>query len=262
MRYEILGPVRAVAGDVVIDVGPAKMQLLLTALLVDAGRTVTASQLVAELWGDRPPRRAAAALHVYISQSRKLLAGLADPAAADCGSGTPLVTRSPGYAFQLAGAGLDAREFQTLMAEGRASSRAGHHERASRAFRRAAALWRGPWVGDLAEGPIISTFATWAGEARLECAEMLMEAHLACGRHREIIAPLRTLVAQHPLREAFHRLLMLALYRSERQGDALMAYQDARRSLRRALGVEPGRSLRQVQQQIICADRCLDLSAT
>lgn len=264
MRYEVLGPVRAVTGDVFLDIRATKMQLLLTTLLVREGKAVTAQQLIGELWGDSPPRRAMAAVHVYISQLRKILADLYGPVARDGGSGVQeatLLTRSCGYAFQLADAQLDTLDLRALIAEGRAHSAVGDHERAADAFSRAAALWRGPSPCDLAEGPIISTFATWAGEARLECWELMAEAYLASGRHREIIAPLRMLVAQHPLREAFHRLLMLALYRSERQGEALMVYQEAWKSLDRSLGVEPGRLLKQVQQQIICGDRCLDLSA-
>ncbi|MEU3221897.1 AfsR/SARP family transcriptional regulator [Streptomyces sp. NPDC006976] len=263
MRFEILGPTRVVAGEAVLDVKAAKMQLLLTALLVRAGQTVTTPQLVTELWGDLPPRRALAALHVYISQLRKSLAALREAGAPGAGgdlSVASLVTGSSGYVFQLRDAGLDLLDLQNLMARGRACAKAGQHENASRLFRRAVGLWRGPWPGEGAEGPIISGFATWVSEARMECSELLMEAHLAAGRHREVIAPLRALIAQHPLRESFHRLLMLALYRSERQGDALMVYQNARRSLNQSLGVEPGRRLKQVQHQIICADRCLDLS--
>src|SRR6185503_18952705 len=122
-------------------------------------------------------------------------------------------------------------------------------------------LWRGPALGDLRAGPIVEGFVTWLAEARLECLEMLADSHLELGRHRELVGRLYSLTAEHPLREAFYRQLMLALYRSERQADALKVYQMARKTLNEELGLEPCRSVQDLQRAILTADDQLDLYA-
>lgn len=251
MRYEILGNLRITSGDEVAVLRARKIEPLLATLLIRSGQIVSASHLITEIWGDEPPRRATATLHVYISQLRKFLTV---PGATQ----SPIVTRAPGYVLQLGEATLDVHDFQQLVREGRGHAKARRHAEASRAFSAALDLWRGDVLGDLRGGPTIESFTTWAEEARLECAEMLFEADLAQGAHRELVAELYQITLEHPLRETFHRLLMLALYRSGRTSEALMAYESVRAKLDTELGITPCRALNELRQAILLSDPALD----
>ncbi|MFC9243884.1 BTAD domain-containing putative transcriptional regulator [Streptomyces sp. NPDC057136] len=255
MRYELLGPLRVRHAQECFSLSAPKMEMMLAALLIGSDRVITKQQLVTELWGDRPPRRASAAVHVYISQLRKFLATAGDP------EGRAIVTKPAGYLLRREGAGHDVDEFKDAMRQGRAQHASGRLEEALHSFDRALSLIRGPALDGLAEGPVLTSFATWAEEERLECLELSVEARTALGRHREVISLLNTLIAQHPLRETFYRQLMLVLYRSERQAEALQVYRSAQRVLRSELGLEPHRSLRRLHQAILTSDRLLDLPA-
>ncbi|MEU5979922.1 AfsR/SARP family transcriptional regulator [Streptomyces sp. NPDC047315] len=247
MRYEILGPLRVVRDDTGATISARKIETVLMVLLLRADRVVASDTLMNEIWGDELPRRVTACLHVYISQLRKFLQR---PGRKD----NPVVTQPSGYLLRLGEDELDLNDFLTLMDGGRELAREGRHEQAARRFDKALRLWRGPFPGELYKGPAISGFVTWLTEERLECLERLVESQLALGRHREVVGQLYRLIAENPLREAFYRQLMLALYRSERQGDALKTYQNARQMLREELGVEPCRSLRDLQRDILAAD--------
>jgi DNA-binding SARP family transcriptional activator len=252
MRYEILGPLQVIGIDGNAFVTARKIEVLLAALLVRAGQVVSAATLMNEIWGEELPRRATAGLHVYVSQLRKLL-GTAG--AGHC----PVVTRAPGYLLDLGPDELDAQDFLFMMARGRGCAVRQLHEEAVECFSEALLLFRGPVLSDLGGGPLIDGFVTWGTEARLECTEAQIDSSLQIGRHREMIGQLYSLTAEYPLRESFHRQLMLALYRSERRADALRAYQVARSMLSQELGVEPCRALQDLQRAILCSDGCLDL---
>lgn len=247
MRYEILGPLRVVDGDTSSSISARKIEIALAVLLIRADQVVTHDQLMTEIWGDRPPRRATAGLHVYISQLRKFLYR---PGRLE----NPVVTRQSGYLLRTGSDELDVRIFLDLVKQGRANVREERYEEAVHRFESALALWRGPVLGDLRDGPVVSGYTTWLAEARLECLEMLADVCLRLGRHRELVGRLYSLTAENPLCETFYRQLMVALYRSERQADALIVYQSARRTLQDELGLEPGRALREVQQAILSAD--------
>lgn len=252
MRYQLLGSLHVTTEHGTSAVKARNMEVLLATLLIRANEVVPIPQLGFEIWGDAPPRRHLAAIHVYISRLRKLLA--------DDRPESVIVTQSPGYVLRLGPQDhLDSDEFQQLMQTGRAAARDGRTEQAAAAFEEALALWRGPALGDLRSGPVLEGFTTWAEEARLECVGMHVETGLATGRHRELIGKLYSLIAEHPLHEAFHRQLMIALYRSERQADALRVYRAAHRTITTELGIEPGRALREVQRAILLSDRRLDL---
>jgi DNA-binding SARP family transcriptional activator len=253
VRYEILGPIRIADGDRFSFIGARKVEILLAVLLARADQVVTTDQLIGEIWGEEIPRRAIAVIHVYISQIRKFLSSARR-------SESPIVTRPPGYLLRLEADELDCRSFQQLVNQGRNHTREQRPELAAKRFESALALWRGPVFGDLSDGPILGSFATWLTEARLECIEMLIDTQLTLGRHRELIGRLYSLTTEHPLREVFYRQLMLALYRSERQADALSVYQSARRTLNDELGIEPCRPLRDLQRAILMADDQLDLA--
>lgn len=252
MRYELLGPLRVVNEEgEIATIGAQKIETLLAALLIRSDQVVATDQLMTEIWGERVPRRATAGIHVYVSQLRKFLARCG-------GSGGPVVTRPPGYVLRSGDDELDYQSFLALVDKGREHAREGCHERASTCFENALGLWRGPALGDLSHGPIVEGFVTWLTETRLECTEMLIDAQLELGRHRELVGRLYSLTAEYPLRESFSRQLMLALYRSERQADALDVYRSVRRTIHDELGLEPCRALQELQQGILTADNELE----
>lgn len=229
------------------------METLLTALLIRSNQVVTSTQLMTEIWGESPPRRASAALHVYISQLRKFLSG-GDAAP------SPIMTRPGGYLIDLGAHELDLTFFEHHVKQGRGHARAGVHHAAAESFQAAMDLTHDRGMREHhSEGPIVSGFFHYLNEVRLECIEALAEAALHHGRHRELIGQLSTLVAEHPLHEAFHRQLMLALYRSGRRADALNAFHAARDTLNRDLGLEPCPALCDLHQRILVTDdRLLD----
>ncbi|MFE7488657.1 BTAD domain-containing putative transcriptional regulator [Kitasatospora sp. NPDC057965] len=247
MRYEVLGPLRVTAGATVLTVNAPKVATLLTALVVRANTVVSKEALITELWDGSPPRRASAGLHVYVSQLRKLLARAAP-------GPSPIVTEHPGYLLAVDPADTDWGELERLTRLARAARAGGDLEESSRALARAVALWRGPLPDPRRHGPLIGVFAAWARTRRLQCLEDHVEVGLALDRHRSLIGLLSALVAEHPLHEAFHAQLMRALYASERRAEALWAYRRAETTLRRELGLGPGRQLREVHRAIVAGE--------
>ncbi|MEU4526396.1 AfsR/SARP family transcriptional regulator [Amycolatopsis sp. NPDC024027] len=229
----------------------SKIKILLAVLLVRSGEVVTTGQLMTEIWGDGVPRRAMAGIHVYVSQLRKVLRR---PEQRE----SQVVTCSPGYMLQLGDDELDVKVFTDLVKAGKESVRDGRHAEAVTRLQSALGLWRGPAFDELRGGPILEGFDSWLAELRIGCVQTLIDAQFELGRHREVIGQLHSLVAEHPLREAFYRQLMVALYRSERQAEALGVYQAARRVLVDELGLEPGRALQELHAAILRADGDLD----
>lgn len=250
MRYEILGRLCVVDGDSTTFLSARKLEILLATLIARADQVVTTEQLISETWGEQPPQRVNAALHVYISQLRKFLDR-------DGRTGSPIVTRPLGYVLELGDDQLDVRDFQQRLAAGRSCAQVGRHAEAVGHCEAALAMWRGQALTDVRDGPILSWYVTWLEETRLECVELLNDSYLMLERHREVVSRLYALTAEHPLRETFYRQLMLALYRSERQADALKIYQSARSRLNEELGVEPCRPLRDLQRAILRGDDLL-----
>ncbi|MEU3573329.1 AfsR/SARP family transcriptional regulator [Kitasatospora sp. NPDC036755] len=244
LRYELLGPLRVVDEHGEHSPSAYKVRLLLATLLGRAGQVVTMEQLVEAVWGDRAPTRASANVHVYVSQLRKFLHR-------DGVTQTPIATQPPGYRITVAPESMDQFRFRRLVQEGRGHARAARHEDAATAFGAALSLWRGPALEGLRDSAPLDTLASRLDEDRLECIELLAESALALGQHRELIGLLYAAIDENPLREPFYRQLMLALFRSERQAEALQLYQLARRTVSDALGVEPCRSLRELHQAIL-----------
>jgi DNA-binding SARP family transcriptional activator len=243
MRFEMLGSLRAVTGTGPESVSAPKVETLLAVLLIRAGQVTSTTRLADEIWGDSPPRRFTAAVHVYVYQVRKALAAWSEQPEAD---GERLTTRPAGYVLRAGPGELDVLDFRELVTEGRAHAAAGRRGAASRSFARALSLWRGPALDGLCGGPVVAEFVRWAEEARLECEELRIEQELALGRYDRLIAPLRALTAEHPLREGFARQLMLALHLAGRSAEALTTYHEVSRTFGRELGLEPGRSLREL----------------
>lgn len=248
MQFEVLGPLRVADGDREVFLRGRKTPVLLGLLLAKADQVVGTGEIVSEMWDGRPSERAVPTLHVYVSQLRKILAG---PGRKDGG----IVTRPPGYQLRLGPDDfLDLVVFSRLVEDGRRFARAGRDDKASTYFAQALDLWRGCVLHGLPKSRALSSIALGLEELRLECLELLVESELRLSRHREMVSSLFSLTVEHPFREAFHRQLMLALYRSERRADALLAYQSVRARLTTELGLEPGRPLRELHQAILLDD--------
>ena len=256
MDFRILGPLEALDEGGRLALGGSRQRALLAVLLLHANETLTTDRLIDELWGERPPAAAAKTVQVSISRLRKALAA----GGGDASAGV-VVTREHGYALELELERLDAHRFERLLARGRCELAAGRPERAAAALEEALSLWRGPPLADLAYEPFAQREIARLEDLRVAAREQLIEARLALGRHAEVIGELEGLIAEHPYRERLRAQLMLALYRSDRQADALQAYQDARRTLVEELGIEPGERLRELERAILAQDSGLHLAA-
>ncbi|MFE9307756.1 BTAD domain-containing putative transcriptional regulator [Streptomyces sp. NPDC006706] len=245
LRFSVLGPVRAWRGEQPLPTGSPQQRALLAALLLREGRTATAAELIDALWGEEPPSQALAAVRTYASRLRKAL----DPGV--------LVSESGGYAVHGAGEGaLDLADAQEHAARADKARSAGDLCRARESLRRALALWDGePLAG--VPGPYAEAQRVRLEEWRLQLLESCLDMDLEQGCHAEAVSELTALTAAHPLRERLRELLMLALYRSGRQAEALAVYADTRRLLADELGVDPRPGLRELQQRILQADPAL-----
>ncbi|MEU8437208.1 AfsR/SARP family transcriptional regulator [Streptomyces sp. NPDC029216] len=263
MQFRILGLVEVrdeQAGLHLLPTG-AKQRALLGALVVRAGHHVSVQQLIDELWGERPPANAANALQVHVARLRRLLSGLEGGRDAERGAGQAwITTTSRGYTLRLAPVETDAACFQQLTD---AARRVLHEDpgRAGELLRRALSLWRGPALEGSVLGDICAGRAAQLEEHRLTALEMMYDAYLRTGRHGEITGELMVLTTDHPMRERFYDLLMVAFYRCGRQAEALGVYERARNRMVHELGVEPGPALRGMMQAILHHDPCLATAA-
>lgn len=246
MEFAILGPLRVAGTDGEIEVRAPKQRSLLAMLLLSyKDAVVSAERLIDALWGEHPPPTANKALQVNISQLRRAL-----------GADT-IVTRSGGYAIRLEPGALDVQRFELLVE----SARGAGHVEAAELLREALALFRGP---PLADAPLLGPGAIEADRlmsARLDALEQRLEHDLALGRHAAVAAELESLAAEHAFRERLHAQLMLALYRSGRQADALDAYRRARHVLVEDLGIDPSPELKRLEAAILAQDPSLELGA-
>ncbi|MFD9304952.1 BTAD domain-containing putative transcriptional regulator [Streptomyces sp. NPDC060048] len=245
--------VRSAGPDVrVLTPRAAKVRVVLATLLVRVNEVVSVDSLIDELWGEQPPRTAMTTLQVYISQLRKMLRD-ADPQQ----GGELLLTRSPGYLFRLDPGQLDLTVFEDLHARGREALAAGDHAGAADLQRRALALWRGPLLSDTPHGSLLDSMAVRLTEVRTAALEQRVRAELHLGHHQELLGELRALTAELPMHEEFHAHLMVALYRTGRQADALGTFTKLRRTLVDDLAIEPGRQIQQLHSRILTGDPSL-----
>ena len=249
MEFRVLGPVEVTDGGLPLEVGGARSRAVLAMLLAQANQVVPADRLTEELWPGQPAERAAASLQVRLTELRK---GLRSAGAAD-----RLVTRPPGYLLQVRPGELDSRRFEALAAAGNAALADGDAAAAVLRLDEALALWHGPALAGVDAARFAVAEAGRLEELRLAALESRAEAHLACGRHRELIAELETLTAAHPLRERLWAAQMLALYGSGRQADALRTYRAVHAILADDLGIEPGPELRELHTRILRQDPAL-----
>ncbi len=243
MEFRILGPLEVLDGEQPVPLKGAKPRALLAVLLLHANEVVSNARLVDELWGERPPATAERLVQGYVHALRKELGADA------------LVTQAPGYRLRVEPGALDLLEFQRLVAEARAATPGEAAELRGQAL----SLWHGPPLADIGfEGPARHESARLS-ELRLETQIERIEAELDLGRHAALIGELESLVAAHPYQERLHAQLILALYRSGRQAEALEAYQSVRRVLSEELGLQPGQALRELEAAILRQDETLML---
>jgi DNA-binding SARP family transcriptional activator len=252
--FRILGPLEVLEGSRRLALGGPQQRAVLAILLLHAGEVVSAGRLIDELWGDDPPETGAKVLQGYVSQLRKAL----EPTARSAAESRIIVTRSPGYVVEVAPDELDLARFERLLAKGRDTLAAGDPSRAAELLTDALSLWRGPPLGDFADAQFAQPEIGRLEELRLVALEQRIEADLALGRHADAVGELERLVAEHPLRERLRGLLMLALYRSGRQAEALEAYREARSVLVDELGIDPGPELQRLEQAVLRQDPALE----
>ena len=245
MQVRILGPFQLEDGGRQITVGGVRQRAVLADLVLNANEVIPSEQLLVELWGEDAPLSAANALQAAISRLRRVL-----PAGR-------LTTTGPGYMLRLFPAELDATQFEQLIFEGRDALAAGTVADAVQLLDQAMMLWRGPPLTDFRYEPFAQAEIARLEELHLACLEERNEANLALGSAGALTAELGRMVTDHPLRERLRGQLMLALYRSGRQADALEAYRELRRTLMDELGLEPSSALRELQAAILRHDPAL-----
>ncbi len=243
MEFRILGPLEVIDGDRIVALRGVRMRALLVLLLTSANEVVSADRLTDELWGARPPREAGNALQYHVSQLRKALA----PA-------DPIATRGAGYVITVGPNELDLLRFERLVADAQAAPPG----ESARLLREALGIWRGPALADLEREAFAQAEMRRLEELRLVALERRIGADLELGRRAELVAELEALTSRHPHREALRAQLMLALYGSGRQVEALDVYRDTRRLLVDELGIEPGPAIQQLEQAILRQDPALE----
>jgi DNA-binding SARP family transcriptional activator len=247
VEFRILGPLEVVDREP-LSLGGHKQQAVLAALLLHRGEVVAADRLIEAIWAGRAPATAGKTLQVYVSNLRKAL-----------GDGL-LITQGRGYMLDVAPDLLDSDRFEKLAAKGREALEHGDPTKAQTWLQAALTLWRGPALADFSYENFAQSEIARLEEVRMEALEYRIEADLRLGQRAALVPELEALVHEHPLRERFYEHLMLALYRSGRQVDALERYQRARRKLIDEFGVEPGPRLRELQRAVLTHDSALDLS--
>ncbi|MGV9393338.1 BTAD domain-containing putative transcriptional regulator [Streptomyces olivaceus] len=245
LRCSVLGPVRAWHDGLPLSTGSPQQHALLAALLLRDGRTATAGELIDAIWGDGPPVQALAALRTYASRLRKTLGPEA------------LVAESGGYAIRREKVDLDLASAEQWWADAQKARGAGELGQSRALIRKALALWEGEPLAHV-PGPYADTQRFRLEEWRLQLLEARLDLELELGCHLEVVSELTALTAAHPLRERLRELLMLALYRSGRQAEALAVYADTRRLLAEELGVDPQAGLSDLHQRILEADEELN----
>ena len=251
LYFGILGPLEVRRGGGVIGIGGPRQRALLALLLCNSNRVLSRDRLIDELLSDRPERASDRMLRVQVSRLRKSLA--------DGASDEPrLLARPPGYLLRVETGELDLDTFEALVREGRAALEHDDPSRATALLREAEGLWRGRPLADLEFEPFARFEVQRLEELRLLGLEERIDAELALGRHADLCAELATLTSEYPLRERLRGQLMLALYRCGRQADALAVYRRTSRLLRDELGLDPSRSLRELERAILEQDSSLD----
>jgi DNA-binding SARP family transcriptional activator/sugar lactone lactonase YvrE len=254
VEFRLLGSFEVVVDGRSVRLGGTKQRALLAILAIHANEVVSTDRLIEQLWSGNAPESAVNTLQVYVSRLRKVL----DANGSNGGQPT-IVFRAPGYVLTTPPEQIDARRFERLLREAEARAATRDAAGAARSLREALALWRGAPLADFTYEEFAQAEIARLEELRLKAVEERIDADLVFCRHASLIPELEALVAEHPLRERFRTQLMLALYRSGRQGEALGVYREARRVMQEELGIEPTRALSELQRSILQQDPALDL---
>src|SRR5438128_3650544 len=249
MELRSLGPLEVVEDGEPVALGTLKERLVLGVLLLHANEFVSREHLIDDLWGEAPPPTARQAVNVYLSQLRKALSRA---------GGAPITTASGAYCLQVEPDRLDACQAQLLVASARECLSDGELETAAERFREALSLWRGPTLAGLQFESLGRDEVARLDDLRLAALIDRIDCDLALGWHERALGELNVLVREHPLRARLRAQQMLALYRADRQADALDAYAEARRTLVDDLGIEPSEALQRLQQAILRHDPTLE----
>ncbi|MDG9718416.1 BTAD domain-containing putative transcriptional regulator [Streptomyces sp. DH24] len=245
VAFRILGPLTVIGPNGPVRVPPGRQEVILAALLLEADRIVSTDYLVDLIWDDEPPDTARTQVQICVSRLRKLFSR-ADIAAA-------ITTRPPGYVLRTEDEQVDALLFARRVAEARAAARQGDPGSAADLLRAADELWQGSCLNGMPSDTLRNK-ALQLDEERMTAAETRIDLELQLGRHHQLVAEIQTLVHAHPLRERLRGQLMLALYRSGRQAEALETYRVGRELLVEELGLEPGGELRGLEAAILAGD--------
>src|SRR5436189_1230445 len=245
LEFRLLGPVEAVIDGRPVALPAAKPRALLAVLLLDRNRVVSVGRLVEDLWGDEPPETATKALQGYVSQLRKALGA------------DRRLTKPPGYSLRAEDGELDLDRFEVLAREGRELLGSGESKAAAKRLAEALELWRGTPFAEFESEPFARDAGARLEDARLAALEDRIEADLALGRHARLVPELEELVAREPLLERPRGQLMVALYRSGRQADALELYRRTRELYVEELGIEPGPALQELERAVLRQDPSL-----
>ncbi len=252
VRLEVLGPLQAWQGDSLVSLGPVQQRVVLAVLAVHANRPLGREQLIDAIWGSAAPAYAVNLLQKHISGLRRVL----EPVRSARAPSQVLTWTDSGYLLSIPAGCLDLEVFDREVGRARAARAAGDLAGAGQALHAALRLWRGPAFDGLAS-PLLDAERDRLAERRVGVLEERIEIDLALGDDHDLVAELRQLVAEHPLRERLRGLLMLALYRAGRQAEALAAFRDAQKYLIDELGVEPTAQLQQLHQRILATDPTL-----
>ncbi|MEV4319168.1 AfsR/SARP family transcriptional regulator [Actinocrispum sp. NPDC049592] len=256
VQIEVLGSLTAMADGVSFVPSASKPRQLLAMLAVNAGKVVTVTEIMAEIWGEMLPRSASHALHTYLSSLRRAL----DEAmpGQERASRDILVTEHAGYALNIDPSCVDANRYHEQSNAGRWAADRGDYAVAAESLRTALEMWRGPALNDVTTGSHLEIEVLRLEETRLADLELCIDAELHLRRHRLVLGELAVLCARNPLFENFHAQHMLALYRTGRQSHALDVYRRFRNAMVSELGVDPSPRLRQLHQSILAGDPVLD----
>jgi DNA-binding SARP family transcriptional activator len=252
MRFGILGPLYVGADSRNMAPTAPKPRQVLATLLLDANRMVSTDVLIRELWGEKPPRSALSTLQTYIFQIRRALRCTADQQGDQERQHIDrIVTMSTGYMLTVSRDEFDLHRFEDIMASGKAAMQRGDNEEGAALVRGALRLWRGQALCDVQAGAVLGIRMLQLGERWFTAQQLRITADMRLGRHLELIAELRVMIAEHSHNEELHALLMLALYRSGRRGEALRVYRDLRRALIAELGIDPSARLQRINELIL-----------
>lgn len=254
VKFSVLGPVRAWRGDVELNLGAPQQRAVLALLLLAQGRQVTLDGLINGLWGDDPPNAAVGTVRTYVSRLRRGL----DAGGGSSSAAAIIESAGTGYVARVAPGALDLDLFERMTADARALEGGDLAEKTQAAalLRDALGLWQGEPLADI-PGPYARWQRVRITELQLAVTEERLALDIDLGGHAAAAVELQTLLASYPVREQISELLMLALYRSGRQIDALAVFDNARRLLAEEFGVDPGPALQEMQRRILRTDESL-----